>query len=192
VAALRASGGYRREFHASRRTPTSDSTSSGPWRRPSKGEPLIVRSVHRLIAPPDFVIEEVARGVGAREYPPSRVHGRPSRRRVRMGAAALRSHRSRPGDRRRVCRHQRVRRARSRATCTYAAPNATPCSIPQISYPTYAMGATLAGLRAVPVVAGRTDSLTSHRSIHVTPRARSSCGRTLRPIRAGFSTTSRE
>ena len=51
----------------------------------------------------------------------------------------------------RVHRHQGARRRPARSGCTCAARAATRCCTRPISYPTYAMGATLAGCRAVPV-----------------------------------------
>ena len=60
---------------------------------------------------------------------------------------------------------------------------------PAISYPTYAMGAMLAGFARCPSPCATGDS-TSTRSIPMTRRAPWSCGRTRRPIRLGTSTTS--
>ena len=49
---------------------------------------------------------------------------------------------------RRVRRHQGARRHDCRSGCSCARPTATPCCIPAVAYPTYEMGAILAGCRA--------------------------------------------
>ncbi|HET9089982.1 MAG TPA: aminotransferase class I/II-fold pyridoxal phosphate-dependent enzyme [Acidimicrobiales bacterium] len=107
--------------------------------------------------PPDFVIEELARAAGARGYPTS-AGSLP----LREAAAAWLGRRfsvAADADHVAACvgtkefvaslAHYLKLRDDTRDTVLY----------PAVSYPTYAMGATLAGLRAVavPVAAGRLD-----------------------------------
>jgi aspartate/methionine/tyrosine aminotransferase len=99
--------------------------------------------------PPDFVIEELARGVGAREYPPS------------VGTADFRDAASgwvnrrfgltvAPGDLA-ACVGTKEFVASLAGYLHLRSPERDTVLYPAVSYPTYAMGATLAGLRAVPV-----------------------------------------
>jgi succinyldiaminopimelate transaminase len=107
--------------------------------------------------PPDFVIEELARGVGARGYPPSAgtsdfrdaAAGWMNRRfGVELGAGDVAA-----------CVGTKEFVASLAQYLHLRTPERDTVLYPAISYPTYAMGATLAGLRpvAVPMVDGRLD-----------------------------------
>ena len=105
--------------------------------------------------PPDFVLEELARGVGARGYPPSA--GTVDFR----DAAAGWMHRRfgldvRPDDLA-ACVGTKEFVASLAGYLHLRSPERDTVLYPAISYPTYAMGATLAGLRAVavPLVKGQ-------------------------------------
>jgi len=100
-------------------------------------------------APPSFVIEELARGVGARSYPPSigtadyrdAVAGWLSRRfGVHLDRSAIAA-----------CIGTKEFVASTAHYLHLRTPEKDTVLYPAISYPTYDMGATLAGLRAVPV-----------------------------------------
>ena len=81
--------------------------------------------------------------------------------------------------------------ARCRNGYGCAAPTATPILYPAISYPTYEMGAILAGCRAVPSSARRGGSAgASPRSLRRTPGVPSRCGSTVPATRPVRSTTS--
>ena len=86
---------------------------------------------------------------GATGYPATIGSPRSARRR-RVGRAPLRLHAHRRR-RDRVHRHQGSWWRRCPACCRCATRRATPCCTPAVAYPTYEMGALLAGLRAVPV-----------------------------------------
>jgi len=100
-------------------------------------------------APPEFVVEELARGAGARGYPPS-AGSLP----YRTAAAEWMNRRFglevAPDDVA-ACVGTKEFRRESRGLPSPAQPERDTVLYPAISYPTYAMGATLAGLRSVPV-----------------------------------------
>ena len=88
----------------------------------------------------------------------------------------------------RVRRHQGVRGHARRGSSGCARPGATPCSYPAVAYPTYAMGARLAGCRAVAVPAAcRRRPRPRRPSPPTTPSAPCACGSTPRPTRPGRS-----
>jgi succinyldiaminopimelate transaminase len=107
--------------------------------------------------PPDFVIEELARGVGARGYPPS------------AGTADFRDAAASWMSRRfgvdvsvndlAACVGTKEFVASLAGYLNLRSPERDTVLYPAISYPTYAMSATLAGIRAVPValVKGQLD-----------------------------------
>ncbi len=107
--------------------------------------------------PPDFVIEELARGVGARGYPPSAGTAD-----FRDAAAAWMARRFgvevSPNDLA-ACVGTKEFVASLAGYLNLRSPERDTVLYPAISYPTYAMSATLAGLRAVPVamVKGQLD-----------------------------------
>jgi succinyldiaminopimelate transaminase len=100
-------------------------------------------------APPDFVIEELAKGVGARGYPAS------------IGSVAYRQAASGWFERRfgvhvdveqlAACVGSKEFVASLAQYLHLRTPGRDTVLYPAVSYPTYAMGATLAGVRAVPV-----------------------------------------
>lgn len=99
--------------------------------------------------PPAFVIEEIARGVGARGYPPSA-----GTRDYREAAASWMNRRfglDLAGDDLAACVGTKEFVGSLAGYLHLKNPERDTVLYPSISYPTYAMGATLAGLRAVPV-----------------------------------------
>ncbi len=108
-------------------------------------------------APPGFVIEELARGVGARGYPPSA-----GTTDFRDSAARWMKRRFEvdvPNDALAACVGTKEFVASLAGYLHLRTPERDTVLYPSMSYPTYAMGATLAGLRSVPVamVKGRLD-----------------------------------
>jgi succinyldiaminopimelate transaminase len=100
-------------------------------------------------APPDFVIAELARGVGARGYPASF-----GTEEYRGAAAAWMERRfaiSVEADQIAACVGTKEFVASLAQYLHLRSPDRDTVLYPAVSYPTYAMGATLAGLRAVPV-----------------------------------------
>jgi succinyldiaminopimelate transaminase len=107
--------------------------------------------------PPQFVLEELARGVGARGYPPSA--GTVDFRDAAAGWMNRRFDLTvSPGDLA-ACVGTKEFVASLAGYLHLRRPERDTVLYPEISYPTYAMGATLAGLRSVPVslVNGRLD-----------------------------------
>jgi succinyldiaminopimelate transaminase len=100
-------------------------------------------------APPEFVVEELARGAGARGYPPS-AGSLP----YRTAAAEWMNRRFglevAPDDVA-ACVGTKEFVASLAGYLHLRSPERDTVLYPAISYPTYAMGATLAGLRSVPV-----------------------------------------
>lgn len=107
--------------------------------------------------PPDFVIEELARGVGARGYPPSA--GTADFRDAAAGWVARRFGVDVPTNDLAACVGTKEFVASLAGYLNLRSPERDTVLYPAISYPTYAMSATLAGLRAVPVamVKGQLD-----------------------------------
>jgi succinyldiaminopimelate transaminase len=107
--------------------------------------------------PPEFVIEELARALGARGYPPSA--GTPAYREA--AAAWLRRRFDVEADANDVvaCVGTKEFVASLAGFLHLWLPERDTVLYPEVSYPTYAMGATLAGLRAVavPMVKGQLD-----------------------------------
>ena len=107
--------------------------------------------------PPEFVIEELARALGARGYPPSA--GTPAYREA--AAAWLRRRFDVEADANDVvaCVGTKEFVASLAGFLHLRLPERDTVLYPEVSYPTYAMGATLAGLRAVavPMVKGQLD-----------------------------------
>ena len=141
--------------------------------------------------PPPAVIAALAGSDSERGYPPS------------IGTVALREAVSAWIDRRfgvdvparprrRLRRHQGVRRARCRSGSSCAAPTATRSCIRRSSYPTYEMGAILAGCRPVAGAAhaDRAARPRRHRSRR-RRRGRWRCGSTAPATRPARSTISR-
>jgi succinyldiaminopimelate transaminase len=99
--------------------------------------------------PPSFVIEELARGVGAKGYPPSA--GTPD---FRDAAARWMNRRfalSLSPDDLAACVGTKEFVGSLAGYLHLRRPDRDTVLYPAVSYPTYAMGATLAGLRSVPV-----------------------------------------
>jgi succinyldiaminopimelate transaminase len=107
--------------------------------------------------PPDFVLEELARGVGARGYPPSA--GTVDFRDAAAGWMSRRFGVDVGPDDLAACVGTKEFVASLAGYLHLRRPDRDTVLYPAISYPTYAMGATLAGLRAVPVtlVKGQLD-----------------------------------
>ena len=107
--------------------------------------------------PPEFVIEELARALGARGYPPSA--GTPAYREA--AAAWLRRRFDVEADANDVvaCVGTKEFVASLAGFLHLWLPERDTVLYPEVSYPTYAMGATLAGLRAVavPMAKGQLD-----------------------------------
>ena len=107
--------------------------------------------------PPEFVIEELARALGARGYPPSA--GTPAYREA--AATWLRRRFDVEADANDVvaCVGTKEFVASLAGFLHLRLPERDTVLYPEVSYPTYAMGATLAGLRAVavPMVKGQLD-----------------------------------
>jgi succinyldiaminopimelate transaminase len=107
--------------------------------------------------PPDFVLEELARGVGARGYPPSA--GTVDFRDAAAGWLNRRFGLEIGPDDLAACVGTKEFVASLAGYLHLRSPERDTVLYPAISYPTYAMGATLAGLRSVPValVEGQLD-----------------------------------
>lgn len=107
--------------------------------------------------PPDFVLEELARGVGARGYPPSA--GTVDFRDAAAGWINRRFSLTIGPDELAACVGTKEFVASLAGYLHLRRPGRDTVLYPAISYPTYAMGATLAGLRSVPVavVKGQLD-----------------------------------
>ena len=107
--------------------------------------------------PPDFVIEELARGVGARGYPPSA--GTVDFRDAAAAWMARRFGVEVSTNNLAACVGTKEFVASLAGYLNLRSPERDTVLYPAISYPTYAMSATLAGLRAVPVtmVKGQLD-----------------------------------
>jgi len=112
--------------------------------------------------PPDFVIEELARGAGARGYPPSAGS-------LQYRTAATEWMNRRFGlvvapDDLAACVGTKEFVASLAGYLHLRIPERDTVLFPAISYPTYAMGATLAGVRSVPVamVNGQLDLSSIH------------------------------
>ena len=107
--------------------------------------------------PPPAVIEELARGVGARGYPPSQ--GTPDYREACAGWLNRRFGLSLTMDDLAACIGTKEFVGTVAGYLHLRSPERDTVLYPSVSYPTYAMGATLAGLRSVPVaiVDGRLD-----------------------------------
>lgn len=107
--------------------------------------------------PPDIVIEELAHGVGARGYPPSA--GTPDFRDAAAGWMNRRFSLSLEPSDVVACVGTKEFVASLAQYLHLRSPERDTVLYPAISYPTYAMGATLAGLRAVavPITEGRLD-----------------------------------
>jgi succinyldiaminopimelate transaminase len=107
--------------------------------------------------PPDFVLEELARGVGARGYPPSA--GTIDFRDAAAGWMSRRFELDVSPDDLAACVGTKEFVASLAGYLHLRSPERDTVLYPAISYPTYAMGATLAGLRSVPValVKGQLD-----------------------------------
>jgi succinyldiaminopimelate transaminase len=99
--------------------------------------------------PPPFVLEELARGVGARGYPPSA--GTPDYREAAASWMNRRFGLDLVGDDLAACVGTKEFVGSLAGYLHLKSPDRDTVLYPAISYPTYAMGATLAGLRAVPV-----------------------------------------
>jgi succinyldiaminopimelate transaminase len=100
-------------------------------------------------APPDFVIAELARATGVRGYPPSA--GTPQYREAAAGWLARRFAVDVAATQLAACVGTKEFVASLAAYLHLRRPERDTVLYPAISYPTYAMGATLAGLRAVEV-----------------------------------------
>ena len=108
--------------------------------------------------PPPAAVVEALGVVGHRAgLPAVGRHARLPGGRRRLARPPLRRRRSTPPHAGGLRRHQGARGRRARTGCGCARPTATRCSTRAVSYPTYAMGATLAGCRAVPVRARSTE-----------------------------------
>jgi succinyldiaminopimelate transaminase len=107
--------------------------------------------------PPEFVIEELARGVGARGYPPSA--GTADFRDAAAGWMNRRFGLDIKGNDLAACVGTKEFVASLAQYLHLRTPERDTVLYPAISYPTYAMGATLAGLRpvAVPMIDGHLD-----------------------------------
>ncbi len=107
--------------------------------------------------PPDFVIDELAHGAGARGYPPSA--GTPAFRGAAAGWMNRRFGLELDASDVVACVGTKEFVASLAGYLHLRAPDRDTVLYPAISYPTYAMGATLAGLRPVGVamVEGRLD-----------------------------------
>ena len=99
--------------------------------------------------PPDFVLEELARGVGARGYPPSA--GTVDFRDAAAGWIYRRFGLEVGPDDLAACVGTKEFVASLAGYLHLRSPDRDTVLYPAVSYPTYAMGATLAGLRSVPV-----------------------------------------
>lgn len=108
-------------------------------------------------APPTFVLEELARGTGLRGYPPS--IGTPSYRESCANWMNRRFSVSLTAADIAACIGTKEFVASLAGYLHLRSPEKDTVLYPQISYPTYAMGATLGGLRAapVPLVNGKMD-----------------------------------
>ncbi len=108
-------------------------------------------------APPDFVIEELARAAGVRGYPSS--IGSPEYRAAASAWLTWRFGVSVASEQVAACVGTKEFVASVAGYWHLRYPERDTVLYPAVSYPTYAMGATLAGLRAVPVrvEAGRLD-----------------------------------
>ncbi|MBW4029614.1 MAG: aminotransferase class I/II-fold pyridoxal phosphate-dependent enzyme [Acidobacteria bacterium] len=100
-------------------------------------------------APPDFVIDELARASGARGYPPSA--GTPRLRDAAAGWLHRRFGVEQPSSELAACVGTKEFVASLATYLHLRRDDRDTVLYPAISYPTYAMGATLAGLRAVEV-----------------------------------------
>jgi succinyldiaminopimelate transaminase len=107
--------------------------------------------------PPGFVIDELARAVGARGYPPSA--GTPAYREAAAGWLQRRFGVDVDAGNVVACVGTKEFVASLAGYLHLRRPDRDTVLYPAISYPTYAMGATLAGLRsvAVPMVKGQLD-----------------------------------
>ncbi|HEV3186454.1 MAG TPA: aminotransferase class I/II-fold pyridoxal phosphate-dependent enzyme, partial [Acidimicrobiales bacterium] len=99
--------------------------------------------------PPAFVIEELARGVGAKGYPPSA--GTPDFRDAAARWMNRRFSLSLDSDDLAACVGTKEFVGSLAGYLHLRRPDRDTVLYPSVSYPTYAMGATLAGLRSVPV-----------------------------------------
>ncbi|HEY5265762.1 MAG TPA: aminotransferase class I/II-fold pyridoxal phosphate-dependent enzyme [Acidimicrobiales bacterium] len=99
--------------------------------------------------PPEFVIEELARGVGARGYPPSA--GTTDFRGAAAGWMNRRFGLELSGGDVAACVGTKEFVGSLSGYLHLRTPERDTVLYPAVSYPTYAMGATLAGLRSVPV-----------------------------------------
>lgn len=99
--------------------------------------------------PPDFVIKELARGVGARGYPPSA--GTANFREAAAGWLSRRFGVDVSANDLAACVGTKEFVASLAGYLHLRSPERDTVLYPAISYPTYAMSATLAGLRSVPV-----------------------------------------
>ncbi len=99
--------------------------------------------------PPDFVLEELARAVGARGYPPSA--GTPAYREAAAGWLQRRFHVDVAAPDVVACVGTKEFVGSLAGFLHLRSPERDTVLYPEVSYPTYAMGATLAGLRAVAV-----------------------------------------
>lgn len=99
--------------------------------------------------PPDFVIEELARGAGARGYPPSA--GSIEYREAAAGWMNRRFGLDVGPDDLAACVGTKEFVGSVAGYLHLKSPERDTVLYPAVSYPTYAMGATLAGLRSVPV-----------------------------------------
>ena len=108
-------------------------------------------------APPDSVLHELAKSVGVRGYPTSQ--GSPNYRQACAGWLARRFGVEVAPDQLAACIGTKEFVGTVAGYLHLRSPERDTVLYPAISYPTYAMGATLAGLRSVPVamVAGRLD-----------------------------------
>lgn len=108
-------------------------------------------------APPVFVLEELARASGARGYPPSA--GTVAFREAAVGWLLRRHGVAVPVEQLAACVGTKEFVGTTAGYLHLRTPDRDTVLYPEISYPTYAMGATLAGLRAVavPVREGRLD-----------------------------------
>ena len=112
-------------------------------------------STSRSARPTDPPPPARARRAGRRRTPSAATRRRSARPRFREAACGWMARRlgvdvARVGGRR-VHRHQGARRRPARTGCAAHARRATPCCTRRSAYPTYEMGAILAGCRAVPV-----------------------------------------
>ena len=138
--------------------------------------------------PPDFVIAELARAVGARGYPASAGITRVSRQPRRAGWTDDSTSTVAPEDVA-ACVGTKEFVASLAGYLHLRSPERDTVLYPAISYPTYAMGAALAACAPCRSPSSR-DGWTSRRSNRATPSARWCCGRTRRRIRRVNSTTS--